>query len=91
MRVMRVSAAARRPSQPEAPPRSNQETPPGINQSDSDIGFEAGSPAIYHYGTRGTKFSGEVNWVEIDVDKDAEDFDHLITPEERLHVAMARQ
>jgi small-conductance mechanosensitive channel len=28
---------------------------------------------------------GGVNWVEIDVGKDAEDFDHLISPEERLH------
>jgi hypothetical protein len=37
------------------------------------------------------KFNGEVNWVEIDIDKDAEDLDHLITPEERLRVAMAIQ
>jgi arylsulfatase len=36
-------------------------------------------------------FSGDVNWVEIDVGKDAEDLDHLISPEERLHVAMAIQ
>jgi hypothetical protein len=32
-----------------------------------------------------------VNWGAIDVDKDAEDFDHLITPEERLKIAMALQ
>jgi hypothetical protein len=32
-----------------------------------------------------------VNWVEIDVDKDAVDLDHLISPEERLAVAMAIQ
>ena len=43
------------------------------------------------YPARGTKLSGEVNWVEIDVDKDAEDFDHVISPEERLRVAMALQ
>jgi arylsulfatase len=43
------------------------------------------------YGSRGNKFSGEVNWVEIDVDKAALDADHLIAPEERLRVAMARQ
>jgi len=32
-----------------------------------------------------------VNWVEIDVGKDAEDFDHPISPEERLRLAMAIQ
>ncbi len=56
-----------------------------------DVGFEAGSPVTYDYPTKGGKFSGDVNWVEIDVDKDAEDLDHLITPEERLKVAMAIQ
>jgi hypothetical protein len=32
-----------------------------------------------------------VSWVEIDRDDAAEDLDHLITPEERLRIAMARQ
>jgi hypothetical protein len=32
-----------------------------------------------------------VNWVEIDIGKDAENPDHLITPEERLSVATAHQ
>jgi arylsulfatase len=36
-------------------------------------------------------FSGAVNWVQLDIDEAAEDVDHLITPEERLRVAMARQ
>jgi len=35
--------------------------------------------------------SGEVNWVEIDVGKDAEDLEHLISPEEAVRIAMARQ
>lgn len=56
-----------------------------------DIGFEAGSPVTYDYPTHNGKFSGEVNWVEIAVDKDAEDFDHLISAEERLRIAMALQ
>lgn len=56
-----------------------------------DVGFEAGSPVTYDYPTPHGKFSGEVNWVQIDVDKDAEDADHLISPEERLRVAMAIQ
>jgi arylsulfatase len=32
-----------------------------------------------------------VNWVQIDIAEAAEDLDHLITPEERLRIAMARQ
>ena len=35
------------------------------------------------------RFSGKVNWVQIDLGRDAHD--HLITPEERLNLAMARQ
>ena len=36
-------------------------------------------------------FNGSVLWVQIDLGEDAEDADHLITAEERLRVAMARQ
>lgn len=56
-----------------------------------DVGFQAGSPTTNEYGAHGNKFSGEVLWVEIDIGKDAVSLDHLITPEERLHLAMARQ
>ena len=40
---------------------------------------------------RRARFTGTVSWVQIDLGEDAEDADHLITPEERLRVAMARQ
>jgi arylsulfatase A-like enzyme len=56
-----------------------------------DIGFEAGSPVTYDYPTPSGKFSGEVNWVEIDVGEDAQSLDHLISPEARLKVAMGLQ
>jgi arylsulfatase len=36
-------------------------------------------------------FSGAVVWVQIDLDEASEDLDHLITPEERFRIAMARQ
>ena len=36
----------------------------------------------------GNEFSGRVDWVQIDLGEDA---DHLISPQERLRVAMARQ
>jgi arylsulfatase len=69
------------------------QTEPLIFSSDEtwDVGFEGGSPVTYDYPARGTKFSGEVSWVEIDLGKDAVDLDHLITPEERFRVAMAKQ
>jgi len=68
------------------------QTEPAIFSADEtlDIGNEFGSPVTPDY-PKEKKFSGDVNWVEIDVDKDAEDFDHLITPEERLRIAMAIQ
>jgi arylsulfatase len=44
------------------------------------------------YGPNGgSKFSGQVNWVEFDGGIAADDQNHLITPEERLRVAMAKQ
>jgi arylsulfatase len=54
-----------------------------------DVGKEGGSPVSPDYGPAGNEFSGEVNWVQIDLEKD--DHDHLISPEERFKVAMARQ
>jgi hypothetical protein len=35
------------------------------------------------------KFTGRIHWVQLDIGED--DHDHLITPEERLRVAMTRQ
>jgi arylsulfatase len=68
-----------------------EQTSPFIFSADEtcDIGMEAGSAVSPDYGPRGNEFSGEVNWVQIDVGKD--DFDHLISPEERVNLAMARQ
>jgi arylsulfatase len=57
----------------------------------ADIGQDAASPVSDDYDGESSVFTGAVNWVQIDLDEDAEDADHLITPEERLRVAMARQ
>ncbi len=54
-----------------------------------DIGKETGSTVSPDYGPAGNEFSGQVSWVQIDLEKD--DHDHLISPEERFKVAMARQ
>jgi arylsulfatase A-like enzyme len=56
-----------------------------------DVGMEAGSPVSPDYGPRNNAFTGQVNWVEIDVDKAALDQDHILTGEERFRVALALQ
>jgi arylsulfatase len=55
-----------------------------------DVGDEFGSPVTYDYPTT-RKFSGEVSWVEIDLGADAVKLDHLITPEQRLSLALGTQ
>jgi arylsulfatase len=57
----------------------------------TDVGSDTATPVSDDYGTRDSEFTGTVRWVQIDLDAAAEDTDHLITPEERLRVAMARQ
>ena len=54
-----------------------------------DVGKGTGSAVSPDYDPKDNEFSGEVNWVQIDLEKD--DHDHLISPEERFKVAMARQ
>jgi arylsulfatase len=56
-----------------------------------DVGMEGGAVVSEDYGPRGNQFSGEVNWVQIDLGDDAADADHFLTAEERLKIAMARQ
>jgi hypothetical protein len=55
----------------------------------TDVGSDSATPVSDDYGPRTSAFSGRVRWVQIDLDVD--DHDHLISPEERLRIAMARQ
>jgi len=57
----------------------------------ADVGRDTASPVSDDYEGESSVFTGKVNWVQIDLGEDAEDADHLITAEERLSVAMARQ
>jgi arylsulfatase len=57
----------------------------------ADVGKDTASPVSDDYAGEASVFTGTVNWVQIDLGEDAEDADHLITAEERLRVAMARQ
>jgi arylsulfatase len=54
-----------------------------------DVGKDTGSATSPDYGPKHNEFSGQVNWVQIDLEKD--DHDHLISPDERFRIAMARQ
>jgi arylsulfatase len=57
----------------------------------ADVGSDTASPVSDDYTPEQSVFTGTVNWVQLDIDEAAEDLDHLISPEERLAVAMARQ
>jgi arylsulfatase len=57
----------------------------------ADVGRDIGSSVSDDYASERSVFTGIVNRVQIDVDDAAEDLDHLITPEERFRIAMARQ
>jgi hypothetical protein len=66
-------------------------TQPMIFSADetTDIGYESGTTVTPDYTADTSRFTGRINWVQIDLGKD--DHDHFISPEERLRVAMARQ
>jgi arylsulfatase len=57
----------------------------------TDVGSDSATPVSDDYGSRDGRFNGRVNWIQIDLGDDAEDADHLISPEERYRIAMARQ
>jgi len=54
-----------------------------------DVGNESGSRVSEDYTAETSRFNGRINWIQLDQGSD--DHDHLISPEERLRVAMARQ
>ncbi len=56
-----------------------------------DVGEDSGSPVSPDYGSRGNGFSGRVKGVQLAIAEDAEAVDHLVSPEEAVRIAMARQ
>ena len=57
----------------------------------TDVGSDTGTAVSDDYAPEDSAFNGRVAWVQIDLGEDAADADHLVTPEERYRVAMARQ
>jgi arylsulfatase A-like enzyme len=56
-----------------------------------DVGVDTGSPVSPDYGSRGNEFTGQVKGVQLAIAEDAVSVDHLVSPEEAIHIAMARQ
>lgn len=57
----------------------------------TDLGEDTGTTVSDDYAPHASKYNGRVLWVQIDLAEAAEDDDHLLSPEERLKIAMARQ
>jgi arylsulfatase len=57
----------------------------------TDLGSDSATPVTDDLAMDELKFNARIEWVEISVGDDAADSDHLISPDERLRVAMARQ
>jgi len=70
--------------------RVEQSIPMGFSADEAcDVGRDTGSPASPDYGPTGNEFTGEIDWVQIDLGDDSHD--HLITPADRFNIAMAKQ
>jgi arylsulfatase A-like enzyme len=57
----------------------------------TDVGHDSATPVSDDHGPNETAFNGRISWVQVDIDEAAEDLDHLISPDERYRIAMARQ
>ena len=68
-------------------------TQPMIFSADetTDLGSDSATPVSDDYDPSTSTFNGRVRWIQIDLGEDAEDADHLISPEERYRIAVALQ
>ena len=57
----------------------------------TDLGEDTATAVSDDYAPGASSFNGKVKWVQIDIAEAAENSDHLISPADRLRVAMARQ
>jgi len=57
----------------------------------TDLGEDSATAVSDDYAPGHSSYNGRINWVQIDLDEAAEDLDHLISPEERLRIAVSRQ
>ena len=72
--------------------RIDRSTPMIFSLDDkTDVGSDRCTPVSDDYGSAESVFNGRIDWIQIDLGEDANDADHLITPEERYNLAMALQ
>jgi arylsulfatase A-like enzyme len=55
----------------------------------TDVGYESGTTVASELTRESSRFNGKIEWVQIDLGDDTQD--HLIDPDERLQIVMARQ
>jgi arylsulfatase len=56
-----------------------------------DVGEDTGAPVSADYGPQGNAFNGRVKGVQLAIADAAENSDHLVSPEDAIRIAMARQ
>jgi len=56
-----------------------------------DVGMDGGAPVSEDYGPGESRFNGRIKGIQLAIAEAAQDADHLISPEDALRVAMARQ
>jgi arylsulfatase len=56
-----------------------------------DVGEDSGAPVSPDYGPQGNAFNGRVKGVQLSIVDAPENSDHLVKPEDAIHLAMARQ
>jgi arylsulfatase len=56
-----------------------------------DVGRDTGAPVSEDYGPRGNAFNGEVKGVQLAIADAADSADHMVSPDDAIRVAMARQ
>ncbi len=56
-----------------------------------DVGVDTGAPVSPDYGSRGNEFSGKIKGVQLAIAEDAVSVDHMVSPEDAMRIAMARQ
>lgn len=70
--------------------RVERSIPMGFSADEAcDVGRDTGSPASTDYGPTGNAFTGTIDWVQLEIGDDSHD--HLVTAEDRLNLAMAKQ
>lgn len=56
-----------------------------------DVGRDTGSPVAEDYGPSNNVFTGTVRGIQITINDSPDDANHVVSPEEAIRVAMARQ